>query len=130
MKCLRCESVEMDTQPRGVGEETIEIDVCPECSGLWLDQQELKEMDDNFFVDMEEIEYEETAPTDEDKSLTCPRCESAPTLAKCHPTGFEKVVVDTCPECKGFWLDEGEMGKIRDVSDQLLIASLLPLDES
>ncbi len=130
MKCLRCESVEMDTQPRGVGVETIEIDLCPKCSGMWLDQQELKEMDDNFFVDMEEIKYEKTSPNEEDKALNCPRCEGAPTLSKCHPAGFEKVVVDTCPECNGFWLDEGEMGKIRDVSDHLLIASLLPLDES
>ena len=131
MKCLRCESVEMEIEARGDQIEFIdsfEIDICPECKGIWLDANELKFLDSSLFIDVEHIEYTETAPTTDDTAVSCPKCETQPTLTKCHPKGHKDVVIDTCPNCKGFWLDKGEMEKLHDISDELLLASLLPLD--
>ena len=38
MKCLRCEQTEMVLS---LTKQGVEIDVCPECGGVWLDQGEL-----------------------------------------------------------------------------------------
>ena len=124
MKCLRCETVEMDIETRGEGTQVFETDVCPSCRGFWLDQKELNQLDDNMFVDLEDIDFKDVCATDEDQTMMCPRCADTPTLRKVTPDAFPGVVIDTCPLCKGFWLDRGELEKMSLVSDKLLIASL------
>lgn len=39
--------------------------------------------------------------------MNCPRCNS--TLAEIPKSG---VMVDLCPQCKGVWLDRGELEKL------------------
>jgi Zn-finger nucleic acid-binding protein len=129
MKCLRCETAELKTESRGEGAEVVEIDICPSCRGIWLDAAELSKIDDNFFIDIERMELSRTAPTRDDLELRCPRCAGAPTLVKAHPRVQKALIIDTCPECRGFWLDHGELEKVRDVSDKLLVASLLLSDD-
>ena len=129
MKCLRCETMELNVETRGDGADVIEIDVCPSCGGIWLDAAELAKIDDNFFVDVEKMELLKAAPTAEDDKLLCPRCEGVKVLEKVHPRGHKELIIDKCPSCRGFWLDRGELEKLEDVSDQLLIASLLAADE-
>ena len=65
----------------------------------------------------------------DDRDLSCPRCDGAPRLDKVHPREFEGLVIDTCPACRGFWLDRGELEKVQDVSDKLLVASLLAAED-
>ncbi|HUT76800.1 MAG TPA: zf-TFIIB domain-containing protein [Polyangia bacterium] len=129
MKCLRCGDVELEVQTRGEGLDVVEIDICPGCKGLWLDPSELAGLDDNFFVDIERIELVDVEPNEQDAALRCPRCEGAPVLSKVHPAGFSRVVLDTCPACHGFWLDRGEIEKMKDVSDRRLVADLFDLDD-
>ena len=129
MKCLRCESVELETQARGEGADVIEIDACPTCRGVWLDASELAKIDDNFFVDIEAMELEKTDATAADRELGCPRCPGGTALDKVRPRGLRSLVVDRCPACQGFWLDRGELEKVRDLSDKLLVASLLTADD-
>lgn len=124
MKCPRCNTVEMEVQTRGDGDGKVEVDHCSSCKGLWLDAKELADLDDNFFVDVEEIEFKEVAPTDEDSSIGCPRCDGAPALGKVRPVNLGDVVLDRCSVCKGFWLDAGELEKMAEISDRALIASL------
>jgi Zn-finger nucleic acid-binding protein len=121
--------VELEVQTRGEGVDVIEIDVCPGCQGIWLDASELAKLDDNFFVDIERTDLVGVVPTEKDRELSCPRCEGAPPLAKVHPAGYPLVVLDTCPGCHGFWLDRGEIEKVRDVSDRRLVADLFALDD-
>lgn len=126
MKCLRCENSELEVQAKGTGGEVFEIDLCPTCAGIWLDAKELAKLDDNFFVDVEKIQYEGSAATPQDQALECPRCNVS--LNKVHPKGHGSVILDTCDKCNGFWLDKGELEKMRAVSDKMLIDSLLDLD--
>jgi Zn-finger nucleic acid-binding protein len=121
--------VELEVQTRGEGLDVIEIDICPNCKGLWLDASELTGLDDNFFIDIERIELVDVAPTEQDALLCCPRCDGAPILSKVHPAGFSRVVLDTCSACHGFWLDRGEIEKMKDVSDRRLVADLFDLDD-
>jgi Zn-finger nucleic acid-binding protein len=129
MKCLRCADVELEVQARGEGTDIVEIDACPSCHGVWLDNRELRKLDDNFFVDIEAVEFERAEATNEDAELRCPRCAGSPGLSKVRPAQLPELVVDTCHECKGFWLDKGELDKMHELSDKVLIASLLDLDE-
>lgn len=48
--------------------------------------------------------------------MRCPMCEDA-VLQVSHRHGIE---VDTCPRCKGIWLDRGELEKILDALDAQL----------
>jgi len=102
--------------------DPIEIDVCGACGGMWLDASELAGLDDNFFVNMESISYSAAAATAVDVGLECPKC--AVPLFKVHPDGHSDVVVDKCGTCGGFWLDKGELDKLKSVSDSILIKSL------
>jgi len=115
--------VELAAEVKGEGAGVFEVDTCPSCGGIWLDAEELARMDDNLFVDVETIEYRAAKDSASDAALTCPRCSVR--MDKVHPAEFEAVVVDNCPTCKGFWLDAGELDKLRDVSDRMLIRSLL-----
>ena len=128
MKCLRCDSVELEVQPRGEGADVIEVDVCPSCRGVWLDASELAKIDDNFFVDIEAMELEKTDASAADGELSCPRCPPGTALDKVRPRGMRSLIVDRCPACQGFWLDRGELEKVRDLSDKILVASLLADD--
>lgn len=121
MKCPRC-AKEMGAQIKGQGADVFEVDTCDTCGGIWLDAEELNKMDDNFFVAVEEITYSPAKTNESDKSLGCPRC-SGP-MDKVHPEEFDTLVLDNCPTCKGFWLDAGELEKMKDVSNELLIRSL------
>jgi len=129
MKCLRCETTDLQVQVRGEGSDVVEIDTCPDCHGVWLDAKELSRLDDNFFVDVEKMEFGPVQASEEDKPVACPRCEGGPIMNKVHPIGHETVVIDNCATCEGFWLDGGELEKMKDVSDKMLISSLLSLDE-
>jgi Zn-finger nucleic acid-binding protein len=40
--------------------------------------------------------------------MNCPRCES-PVLAEIDRDG---VMIDQCPDCRGVWLDRGELEKL------------------
>jgi Zn-finger nucleic acid-binding protein len=124
MICLRCGTVEMEIQLRGEGDDKVEVDQCPTCRALWLDAKELAKLDDNFFVDVEDLELSDVNPSEEDTQLTCPRCEGKPSLRKARPKDHGDVVLDTCPSCKGFWLDAGELEKVKEVSTEALVAAL------
>lgn len=123
MKCSRCKTVELKIQVKGDDTDPVEIDVCSACGGIWLDASELAKLDDNFFVNMEAIPYSPAAVSETDNIVNCPRCADT-FLFKVHPEGHEDVVVDKCPLCGGFWLDKGELEKLRAVSDKVLMNSL------
>ena len=62
MKCLRCDGVELEVKVRGEGTDIVEIDICPQCRGIWLDPEELQKLDDNFFLDIEKKDYIRALP--------------------------------------------------------------------
>jgi Zn-finger nucleic acid-binding protein len=91
MKCIQCEG-EMETKDiKGV-----EIDLCPDCAGVWLDGGELKDL----------TKFDLTAG----RVITCLRCET-PMQTKM----LRGVEIDVCPECTSVWLDGGELNKISGI---------------
>ena len=111
MKCPACGNLlEMMT----VG--GLSVDVCKNgCGGIWFDNFELKQIDEKHESVGESLLQVERNPdtvVDHNQKRLCPKCENQK-MMKHFMSVKKEVEVDDCPVCGGFWLDTGELGKIR-----------------
>jgi Zn-finger nucleic acid-binding protein len=98
----------------------VTVDVCKGgCGGVWFDNFEIKKFDEPHESAGEallEIERDENITVDRTKRLKCPKCDDMVMMR--HFFSIKKEVeVDECPNCAGFWLDAGELRKIRSLFD-------------
>ena len=91
MKCNHCEEEMEIKHIFGV-----EIDLCLNCGGLWLDGGELNEI----------AKYDLTAG----RVISCFRCERA-----MQTKLIKGIEVDICPDCGSIWLDGGELKHLADI---------------
>lgn len=100
-------------------EESVMVDACPICNGVWLDRGELEKIEETFerdhsgelsrIPDYVGRAYEE-ARQKKRGELLCPVCQvrmEAAEYAYCS-----QIMIDRCPECGGVWLDRGEVDAI------------------
>lgn len=88
----------------------VEVDVCRQCGGIWLDRGEIAALAayrDPVLAELRAINQTGTPaapPNKRPKALRCPACPG---------TLEEKVIgavrVDFCSRCQGFHLDRGEL---------------------
>ena len=111
MNCPACDHKLTETQ---VG--AVVVDVCQGgCGGIWFDAFELKRVDEVHEAAGEplvSIKRDATRPVDASRKRACPRCEGIK-LKRHLFNPKSKVEVDHCPNCAGYWLDAGELEKIR-----------------
>lgn len=112
MKCPTC-----DLQLKEVSIEQIHLDVCKDgCGGIWFDRFELQKMDEpHEFTDenlIEVLAVASPAHVEQPGKRECPKCEGI-IMMKHFFSPKKEVEVDHCPKCSGYWLDEGELFKIR-----------------
>ncbi|UCC71015.1 MAG: zf-TFIIB domain-containing protein [Gemmatimonadota bacterium] len=74
----------------------VEVDLCPDCSGVWLDGGELKNLT-NFDITAGRI-------------MSCLRCDSP-----MQTRMVKGVELDICPDCSSIWLDGGELKQLTDL---------------
>jgi len=91
----------------------IEVDYCPECLGLWLEEEELRWAKDykdrNLrWLDVDLWKDNAKFQISSSKKL-CPKDRLPLYQAEYGDSGIE---VDLCNICKGVWLDRGEFQKI------------------
>jgi len=95
----------------------IEFDVCKKgCGGVWFDWFELQKVDEQDEAAGEallDIEKNPDVKIDFSKKRTCPKCGDVVMMQHFFNVKRE-VMVDECPKCGGFWLDFGELKKIRN----------------
>lgn len=113
MNCPACGNVLQEMTVGGVV-----VDVCRGgCGGIWFDNYELNKFDEpheSAGEELLEIEQDESIIIDHTKKLKCPSCDDVVMMR--HFFSVKKdVEVDECPGCGGFWLDAGELGKIRSL---------------
>ena len=100
----------------------IEIDTCPLCQGVWIEQSEVRQLVNKLLVpryteadeiikEFEVAESEGSLPKEfwAEARLDCPRHHGQ--MSK-HYFGGSHVGVDQCQTCRGFWLDGGELKAI------------------
>ncbi len=101
---------------------TAEIDRCPSCGGTYYDQGELESI-------IGLVRLLQAARLREEEIDTVPSHERA-RVVRCpadggpmRPQEIGGLVIDTCPECAGIWLDAGEVGALklaeRNIRDNL-----------
>lgn len=90
-----------------------DLDICPECKGLWLDSCEFKKLTserDVYADDSIPYEYVRKPLPQEKGYLSCPRCNSL--MSRRNFRHISGVLIDICGY-HGVWLDAGELEQIR-----------------
>jgi Zn-finger nucleic acid-binding protein len=92
----------------------IEVDRCPQCKGGWLDEGELSQLEATVESTEEQrramIEYAIRA-----SELSCPKCGAKMSAFNYRAYNLE---LDVCVERHGFWLDEGEAIRVRQIVEE------------
>ena len=112
MKCPAC-----DHQLSEIQVGAVAVDICQGgCGGIWFDAFELKRVDEVHEAAGEhlvKINRDSKRPVDPLRKRACPRCDGIK-LRRHLFNPRSKVEVDHCPNCAGYWLDAGELEKIRE----------------
>jgi Zn-finger nucleic acid-binding protein len=88
--------------------EGVEIDHCIACRGTWLDEGELEQiLTLAGITDAERLEELERAGDGRAGRRRCPRCPRK--LREVAASVEQALLLDRCPQCRGLWLDRGEM---------------------
>ncbi|MHC5034536.1 MAG: TFIIB-type zinc ribbon-containing protein [Planctomycetota bacterium] len=144
-ECPRCEGAALD-KVAFVGYSDIVLDRCGECGGFWLDGGELdlvnRELQEimpvtgkgfSEFVNRAHLPYwykrlerrnvttefavpgppVKGAELKEEAGSECPACEAP--LNRYIAFGIE---LEGCPDCKGLWLDKGELRRLKDKAQE------------
>ena len=96
------------------GVDSLVVDQCFACGGVWFDAHELDQAIKEWVIDDLEqsfsiISSDPKERKEFDKQIVeCPRC-AGTVLSK---KKMHKIVVDTCGKCKGIWVDGDELTKL------------------
>jgi len=112
MKCPACFN---ELNQMTVGPLTVEV--CRGgCGGIWFDAFELQKVDEpqesvgEWLIN---VERDPSLRVDSTRKRSCPKCAEIK-LKRHYFSAKRRVEVDQCPGCGGYWLDSGELEKIRD----------------
>ncbi|RLB58072.1 MAG: hypothetical protein DRI34_05985 [Deltaproteobacteria bacterium] len=108
--CPKCLSDMSEVEHQGVT-----VDVCQGCRGIWLDAGELAELrgaEEDLPVNPDTIEAGDRYL--QATTYICPRCEGSFETFEYAPGS--DLYIDRCTNCKGIFLDHGELQKIRALS--------------
>ena len=98
MNCPHCKEKLEPTNSSG-----IETATCFYCNGTWINHNELKAL-----VDNEKISFGVKEINSESSNNTCPNCDNT----KLHQSSIQNIEVESCPLCKGIFVEEGKIEKI------------------
>ena len=111
MKCPACDHELTELEFGGV-----KVDACQGgCGGIWFDAFELQRVDEVREVPDQHLLRIQRNPrlaVDPARKRACPRCQGVK-LKRHFFSAKRQVEVDHCPSCAGYWLDAGELEKIR-----------------
>lgn len=109
-----CPDCSVDMVIESVGD--IKLDVCSLCAGTWFDPEELRILlaRDPLALDMLE---DKAVPSVEQKPAgpswrRCPDCQLP--LEEYHYLYTSPVVLNTCRDCGGVWVEDGELDRMHE----------------
>ncbi len=104
MKCPVC-----DIEAIVVERDSIEIDWCPSCRGLWFDAGEIELLCEKTGIRFDSGSLGTPVAREiQESPRLCPRCDTR--MTKIDLDGSRPVVVDRCARGHGLWFDAGELG--------------------
>ena len=105
MKCPVC-----DIETIVVERESIEIDYCLSCKGLWFDAGEIELLAEKLRCDIDLASLGAAPSSVSERPRDCPRC--AKKMDKVELQGGRRILVDWCSRTHGIWFDSGEVGSL------------------
>jgi Zn-finger nucleic acid-binding protein len=93
--------------------DTVEVDKCLQCEGLWFDYEEVGHILTSFRLEDIDSTKPNSAEEMVEDRLECPRCERDMNKVF-SPEEWNGVIFDYCWPCHGVWFDRGELTKITD----------------
>jgi Zn-finger nucleic acid-binding protein len=101
---MKCTSILDKTQV-----EDIEIDACPKCGGLWLDQGEIERVSKKMVSEIDRLKRVVAPrggppPVPSELTAACPAC-----TGPMKEVLVGQIHIDYCSQCKGIFLDRGEL---------------------
>lgn len=109
MKCPACGSLLIVVEHEG-----IELDHCPECSGVWFDSGELELLLETMRLGTNVLSLQSLLTSPEASSTErrrgCPICGKK--MRKATIGHQPEVLVDACERGDGLWFDRGEVGQL------------------
>jgi len=98
------------------------LDQCPECGGIWFDEFEMYQVKQSKAKEIEnkldEGKLKKPASV-KSGSLHCPKDGSL--LQQFKDINFpESIIVESCPQCGGFWFNRGEFTQFQQARSERL----------
>ena len=94
----------------GLEYEKVEVDYCPACAGVWLDEGELEVL---LGLDAPEVAALLSGGEDvaaDEARRPCPACDRP--MVKAAFGAERRVIYDRCPRNHGLFLDRGELAAV------------------
>lgn len=111
-KCPRCQTELVKDEVKDMYFNTVEIESCPTCEGQWIPEEQLDFLAKEYDVVL--LEFRHIPKLREQlKQLPCPNCGPHQIMEKVEHPRDANVILDTCPNCNGIWLDKGELEAIQ-----------------
>ena len=88
--------------------DKVEIDYCPSCKGIWLDNGELELLMEDQDEDKKQKSFKSVNDVPE-KKYRCPICNK-----KMDKVEYEdsQIIIDRCKNEHGLWFDKGELSSL------------------
>lgn len=106
MKCPDCNVDLVPGKRNGV-----DMEICPNCQGMWLTRQELAQLEDKVF-DFGDQEKGSLMLGATPTTRKCPQCGK---LMKSFEYRFYDLQMDFCEELHGYWLVAGEDKRVLEL---------------
>lgn len=109
MKCPKC-NLELTPTVR----HKIKVNYCQSCKGMWLEHQELNQLEDEAFDfgdDAKGTLFMSATPT----TAKCPECQAP---LKRFQYRFYDLEMEACENQHGYWLDEDEDTRVLGLMKQ------------
>lgn len=118
MHCLNCKQ-EMTNYVIHTPLHQVSYNVCEHCGSLWLDKGVLNKLAPTGSGDIEFC-YQDVVAGGQ-KANMCPRCDNEP-MDKVKFIGNDKIILEHCKNCEGFWLDGGQLDQIDNHLESIMHA--------
>lgn len=98
--------------------QTIAIDQCDRCGGIWFDRFELFQVDEKEAVRLDSVDSQTLSyPIGEHKQPLCPKCGQPLTVFR-DPNIPANIQILICSGCEGLWLNHGALAGYADFRAQ------------
>lgn len=88
----------------------IEVDHCRRCGGVWCDAAELPQLLALEEPAVQSVRAGRLDPAADSRAGLCPR--DGTRLLRVSSARRRQVTIESCPTCRGIWLDGGELAQL------------------